>query len=432
MVSKTQWRAISAVLAVILLLASFMTGITGLTDNARPVSAVGNGYKAFRAELDALEENTKILSDGKAEYDEKKAAYDEQYAEYEKQLDEYNDANAKYNESVLGYNQQLIAYSVGKNQLNGSAISSIASGRQQLDSGWSAYNDGKQAYEQGAAEFAAKKQEYEQGKAAYEQLTGAIADLEDKHIPHQLALKLVSAQTGINITDEYLAQTKSQLDSAGQMIAAGEQQLADSKSQLDSAYSQLQQGESGLASAQQQVDAANAKLSQMKSEIDAEPEQLDADSKTLSETKVKLDAQKEELDAKADELAVYEGVQQKVERSRANLIDEGYGTEDSETAELLSAADKYADKLRGEYYGTVISFAVTYAAHIIAVLAAAAALILLVKNKASLSQKLVLLAVLCGVISVVASLFFGTPDTLAFAAAVFSAITVWFTQTTEE
>ena len=47
MVSKTQWRAIAIVLAVVLLLASFMTGLTGIADNINPVGEVRADYTAF-------------------------------------------------------------------------------------------------------------------------------------------------------------------------------------------------------------------------------------------------------------------------------------------------------------------------------------------------------------------------------------------------
>ena len=52
MVSKTQWRAIAIVLAVVLLLASFMTGLTGIADNINPVGEVREDYAAFKKNLD--------------------------------------------------------------------------------------------------------------------------------------------------------------------------------------------------------------------------------------------------------------------------------------------------------------------------------------------------------------------------------------------
>lgn len=117
------------------------------------------------------------------------------------------------------------------------------------------------------------------------------------------------------------------------------------KAQLDSAYAQLQQGESGLTQAQQQIDSAQAQLSGMKQEIESGPAKLDADGQSVADTKAELDKEKEALDAKAEELSVYEDIAEKVERSRESLIDEGYGTSDSTTAELLSSAGKHESAL---------------------------------------------------------------------------------------
>lgn len=432
MVSKTQWRVISIVLAIVLLLAAFMTGATGITDGIKPIGDVRKDYTLFKANLDNLEDNEKTLSEGKAQYDEQKTAYDEQKAQYDSDYADYEAANAKYNEDVLGYNQQLIAYSVGKDQLGSGALGAIAQGRTQLDSGWTAYNDGKAAYESGKAEFEAKKQEYEQGKAAYEQLMSGIKALEDKYIPHKLALKIVSAKAGMDITDESLAQMKSQLDMAGSMIQAGEAQLAEGQQQLDSAYTRLQQGEAGLSQAEAQVNSAQAQLNSMKGEIDAGPDKLDADGKAVSDMKAQLDAQKQELDGKAEELSVYETVQEKVERARETLIDEGYGTAESTVSELLDAARVHERELHGQYLKTLISFIVTYGAHILAVIAAAAALILLTKGNAPLAQKLAWYGAALGAVSVIASLIYGSIDTLAFAAAVLSAVGVGLSISQEE
>lgn len=122
MVSKAQWRTIAIVLAVVLLLASFMTGLTGIADNINPVGELREDYAAFKKNLDALRDNNKALKDGKAEYDEKKAAYDELFAAYNEKYAQYEAADRKYNEDVLSYNRQLIAYNVGK-------ISSAAAAR---------------------------------------------------------------------------------------------------------------------------------------------------------------------------------------------------------------------------------------------------------------------------------------------------------------
>lgn len=104
-----------------LLLAAFMTGLTGIADGISPVGDVREDYVSFKKELDALSDNEKALADGKAEYDEKKAAYDEQKAAYDEKYKQYEAADKKYNEDVLSYNQQLIAYNVGKTGLTAAA-----------------------------------------------------------------------------------------------------------------------------------------------------------------------------------------------------------------------------------------------------------------------------------------------------------------------
>ena len=283
----------------------------------------------------------------------------------------------------MSYNQQLIAYNVGKNRFNSSgAQSAVSSGRAQLDSGWSSYNE---------------------GKAAYDQLSSAISELEAKHVPHWMALKIVGGKAGIDLTDSY---------------------ISDMKAQLDSAYAQLQQGEAGLTQAQQQIDSAQAQLSGMKQEIESGPAKLDADGQSVADTKAELDKEKEALDAKAEELSVYEDIAEKVERSRESLIDEGYGTAERTTEELLSSAGKHESALHRDYLKAFISFIVTYAAHLLAVAAAAAALILLSKKQTSRAFKLAAIGVALGAVSVVASLVYGDIDTLAFAAAVLAALGV--------
>ncbi len=383
MVSKTQWRIVSVVLAVVLLLAAFMTGVTGITDGIRPIGDVREDYTGFKAELDGLEDNEKTLTEGKAQYDGQKAAYDELKAQYDADYAEYEAASAKYNEDVLAYNQQLIAYNVGKNQLDSSgAQSAVSSGQAQLSSGWAAYNE---------------------GKAAYDQLMSAISELEAKHVPHWMALRIIGANGGIDLTDSY---------------------LSDMKAQLDSAYAQLQEGEAGLSQAQQQINSAQSQLNSMKGEIESAPDRLDADGKALSDMKAQLDTQKQELDGKAEELSAYETVQEKTERTRETLIDEGYGTDESSVSELLDSARMHERELRGQYLKALISFTVTYGAHILAVIAAAAALILLTKNGYHLANKLAWCGAALGAVSVIASLIYGSIDTLAFAAAVLSAVGV--------
>ena len=126
----------------------------------------------------------------------------------------------------------------------------------------------------------------------------------------------------------------------------------------------------------------------------------------------------------ASSASVYEDIAEKVERSRESLIDEGYGTSDSTTAELLSSAGKHESALHMDYLKALISFIITYAAHLLAVAAAAAALILLAKKQDSLAFKLAALGAALGAVSVIASLIYGDIDTLAFAAAVLAALGV--------
>ena len=51
MVSENQWRAIAIVLAVVLLLAAFMTGLTGIADGISPVGDVREDYASFKRSL---------------------------------------------------------------------------------------------------------------------------------------------------------------------------------------------------------------------------------------------------------------------------------------------------------------------------------------------------------------------------------------------
>ena len=162
----------------------------------------------------------------------------------------------------------------------------------------------------------------------------------------------------------------------------------------------------------------------MQSEIASGPAKLDADGQSVAAAKAELDKEKETLDAKAEELSVYEDLSEKVERSRETLIDEGYGTPENTTAELLSSAKKHESSLHWAYLKSLISFIVTYAAHLLAVAAATAALILLSKNQNVRSFKLAALGAALGAVSVIASLIYGSADTLAFAAAVLAAVGV--------
>lgn len=422
MISKNQWRIISLTAAVMLLVVAFLTGVMGIVDNIGAVNAAGSAYSDFRDELKSLRENDKKLAEGKTVYDSAKAEYDAEYAAYEAEHGEYESAYRKYNEDVLKYNQQLIAYSVGKNALGGGTGSALMSdGKSKLEAGWAAYNEGKAAYDVGAAEFQKQKQEYEDGLSMYEYLLSAIEGLEASGLSHEQALQAVSAQAGIELSDEYIAQMKSGIDTAQALIPEAEKKLAEGKAQLDAAYSQLMQGEAGLEAAEAQLAAAKAQLDSMASDIAGGPERLDADGKTVSQTQAALETKKAGLDAKAEELSVYEDIREKVDRTRDMLIDEGYGTAQDDTAALLSSAGEHENELHGEYIRSLVSYIVTYAGHLLAVAAAVAALLLLRKKKLPWAIKLGWAAVFLGAVGVVASIVFGDIDTLAFAAAVCTA-----------
>lgn len=419
MISKNQWRIIALTAAVALLVVAFLTGVTGAMDNIGAVRESESSYTDFHDELESLRENDLKLAEGKSGYESAKAAYDAEYAAYEAEYGEYEAADRKYNEDVLEYNRQLIAYSVGKNALSGA--DALSEGRSRLEAGWAAYNEGKAAYDAGAAEFQKQKQEYEKGVSMYEYMLSAIEGLEASGMSHEQALQAVGAQAGMELSDEYIAEMKAGLDTAQALIPEAEAKLAEGKAGLDAAYDKLMQGEAGLEAAEAQIAAAKAQLESIGGSIAGGPERLDADGQAVSEAKAALEGKKAALDAEAEELSVYEDIQEKVSRARDMLIDEGYGTAQDDTAKLLSAAAAHEDKLHGEYMRSLISYILTYAGHILAVAAAVAALLLLRKKKQPVAMKLSCAAVILGVVGVVASIVFGDLSTLAFAAAVCAA-----------
>ncbi len=419
MISKNQWRIIALTAAAALLIAAFLTGVTGFIDNMGAVKEAGSAYTEFHDELESLRENDGKLAEGKSEYESAKSAYDSEYAAYEAEYGEYEAADRKYNEDVLEYNRQLIAYSVGKNALSGAGA--LSEGKSQLEAGWAAYNEGKAAYDAGAAEFQKQKQEYEKGVSMYEYMLSAIEGLEASGMSHEQALQAVGAQAGIELSDEYIAEMKAGLDTAQALIPEAEAKLAEGKAKLDTAYDKLMQGEAGLEAAEAQISSAKAQLESIGSSIAGGPARLDADGKTVSETRAALEEKKSALDAEAEELSVYEDIQEKVSRARDKLIDEGFGTAQDDTAKLLSSAGAHEDKLHGDYLRSLISYILTYAGQLLAVAAAAAALLLLGKKRFPAAMKLSCAAVVLGVVSVVSSLVFGDVSTLAFAAAVCAA-----------
>lgn len=291
----------------------------------------------------------------------------------------------------MNYNQKLAQYNVGKDAVS-SGKTAYNEGKAQLDAGWDAYNEGSEQLKN----YDKAKAQYDESLAAYNKLTKAISDLEAKGVPHRVALAMVSVSAGQRITDDSLAEMKSQLDSA--------------KKQLDTAKKQLDQA----AKAKEQLKDAKS--------------QLAAGEKQISE----LEKTKADLDARSEKLEAYEDTSEKAQRSRDNLIDEGYGTEEDDNAAILSAAQKHEDKLHGEYLKASISYSVTNITRLLAIVSAVIALLKLRKNKLKPATKLAIAATAFGAVSLIASIVFGSVHSLAFAAAVFTAVGVCLTEKPEE
>ena len=84
MLRKEQFRTISIVIAVILLVAAFTVGILNISDDKLELMQVQDEYNDFKAVVDSLSENDKKLTDGKAAYDSEKKSYDKDKAAYDK------------------------------------------------------------------------------------------------------------------------------------------------------------------------------------------------------------------------------------------------------------------------------------------------------------------------------------------------------------
>lgn len=305
----------------------------------------------------------------------------------------------------MNYNQKLAQYNVGKDAVS-SGKTAYNEGKAQLDAGWDAYNEGSEQLKN----YDKAKAQYDESLAAYNKLTKAISDLEAKGVPHRVALAMVSVSAGQRITDDSLAEMKSQLDSAKKQLDTAKKQLdqaAKAKEQLKDAKNQLEKGESELNNAKSQLAAGEKQISE------------------LEKTKADLDARSEKLEA-------YEDTSEKAQRSRDNLIDEGYGTEEDDNAAILSAAQKHEDKLHGEYLKASISYSVTNITRLLAIVSAVIALLKLRKNKLKPATKLAIAATAFGAVSLIASIVFGSVHSLAFAAAVFTAVGVCLTEKPEE
>ena len=420
--NKSQWKIAAVAAAIIFAVIAFMTGLMGIMDNLNAVRDSGKVYHDFKASLDTFEGNEEFLASGKDDYEIQKA-----YASYEVRLDEHNLSVRQFNEDVLDYNTKLITYSVGKNALS-SGESAYNEGRKQLDDGWAAYNSGKEAYEEGSAAYQEKVEEYNKGIEMYNFVISTLSSLEQAGMSHSDALALISAQAGMTVTDESLMQMKQGLDMAASMLPEGEKQMAEAKAQLEAAYTGLQSGEAGLNQAKQQLDSGKAQMNSIKNEIAGGTGGLDSESDELEKAKADLDAEKETLDAQAEELKVYEKVHEKSDRQREKLIDSGYGTEKDDNATLLKSARVHENDLKSDYLKTLISYIVEYAAHFLALAGAIAALVILRKKNLSTAKKLAIAAVALGLLSVAASIVFGSLDSFAFACAVCAAAGVGLTE----
>lgn len=335
---------------------------------------------------------------------------------YDKAVAELEKTEAKFDEDVMNYNQKLAQYNVGKDAVS-SGKTAYNEGKAQLDAGWDAYNEGSEQLKN----YDKAKAQYDESLAAYNKLTKAISDLEAKGVPHRVALAMVSVSAGQRITDDSLAEMKSQLDSAKKQLDTAKKQLdqeAKAKEQLKDAKSQLAAGEKQISELEKEISGGQGKLNEQQ--------------KAISDKRTELEKTKADLDARSEKLEAYEDTSEKAQRSRDNLIDEGYGTEEDDNAAILSAAQKHEDKLHGEYLKASISYSVTNITRLLAIVSAVIALLKLRKNKLKPATKLAIAATAFGAVSLIASIVFGSVHSLAFAAAVFTAVGVCLTEKPEE
>ena len=335
---------------------------------------------------------------------------------YDKAVAELEKTEAKFDEDVMNYNQKLAQYNVGKDAVS-SGKTAYNEGKAQLDAGWDAYNEGSEQLKN----YDKAKAQYDESLAAYNKLTKAISDLEAKGVPHRVALAMVSVSAGQRITDDSLAEMKSQLDSAKKQLDTAKKQLdqaAKAKEQLKDAKSQLAAGEEQISELEKEISGGQGKLNEQQ--------------KAISDKRTELEKTKADLDARSEKLEAYEDTSEKAQRSRDNLIDEGYGTEEDDNAAILSAAQKHEDKLHGEYLKASISYSVTNITRLLAIVSAVIALLKLRKNKLKPATKLAIAATAFGAVSLIASIVFGSVHSLAFAAAVFTAVGVCLTEKPEE
>ena len=177
---------------------------------------------------------------------------------YDKAVAELEKTEAKFDEDVMNYNQKLAQYNVGKDAVS-SGKTAYNEGKAQLDAGWDAYNEGSEQLKN----YDKAKAQYDESLAAYNKLTKAISDLEAKGVPHRVALAMVSVSAGQRITDDSLAEMKSQLDSAKKQLDTAKKQLdqaAKAKEQLKDAKSQLAAGEKQISELEKEISGGQGKL----------------------------------------------------------------------------------------------------------------------------------------------------------------------------
>lgn len=454
MIGKKQLKIISVVLAAFLLLAAFMAGILGLTDDLGALKEQKSDYNDFSSMLSSMAELDGLVNEGKSDYDSRKAAYDSALKQYNDELSAFNESETEFNSDVLDYNRKIVEYKVGKDAMS-SGEAAYKEGKSQLDAGWKAYKDGRAAFDAGKAEadkqlavFEKGKEAYEQGLkqyedglAAYNQLMTAISDMEKRLVPHRLALLLISTQSGTKITDESIAEmkagldaakveldkAKAQIDAAESAMPDAQKQMKDAEKQLDDTEKMLKAGEDELNKAKEQIDSGKAQIDAIGSEVSSGQDKLDERSAGIEKTRAELEDKKAELDTEKDELSVYESYVQKLSRRREMLIDSGYGTAADTNEALMLAAGEHESELHGDYVKTLVSFVVSYSAQLLAVAVCVAALATL-KKRFVLSRKLSVIAVALGAVSIIAAIVFGSVHSLAFAAAVFTALGIGLTE----
>lgn len=211
---------------------------------------------------------------------------------YDKAVAELEKTEAKFDEDVMNYNQKLAQYNVGKDAVS-SGKTAYNEGKAQLDAGWDAYNEGSEQlknYDKAKAQYDKAKAQYDESLAAYNKLTKAISDLEAKGVPHRVALAMVSVSAGQRITDDSLAEMKSQLDSAKKQLDTAKKQLdqaAKAKEQLKDAKNQLEKGESELNNAKSQLAAGEKQISELEKEISGGQGKLNEQQKAISAPSLK-------------------------------------------------------------------------------------------------------------------------------------------------